>query len=233
MVKIPKINELLAYETGVHIGDGNLYSKKRTHKITYSGNLRDEKVYYENVLIPTIQELYDVIPSKYEIEHKNVILVVINSKKVAEFKMNCLDLPNGKKNQIKIPEIIKKNDRFLIKCLRGLGDTDFSLSFKKNKKGIHCEPRIELFSRSKLLILDVEWALKKFNFNPSVELDKKREGYIENRLRLYGNKNLQSWMKIIGFSNSFKILKYKVYKKFKQVPPKLSHAQLMKLLNSY
>ena len=46
-----KTEVLLAYETGVHIGDGNLYLKKdRMYRVTYSGNLRNEKEYYRNVL---------------------------------------------------------------------------------------------------------------------------------------------------------------------------------------
>lgn len=59
-------------------------------------------------------------------------------------------------------------------CLRGIGDTDFSLSFKKNKKGLYTEPRLELYSKSKLLISDIQRALLKLSFTCTVEKKNKK-----------------------------------------------------------
>lgn len=57
-----KTEVLLAYETGVHIGDGNLYLKKdRMYRVTYSGNLRNEKEYYRNVLRKILYTVYGVL----------------------------------------------------------------------------------------------------------------------------------------------------------------------------
>lgn len=42
-----EINPEVAYETGVHIGDGNMYSYyNRVYRITYCGNLVNEKEFY-------------------------------------------------------------------------------------------------------------------------------------------------------------------------------------------
>ena len=131
-----EITKKLAYETGVHIGDGNLYSKNRTHKITYSGNLLNEETYYLEILKPLVEEIYEIKPKIHRRTEQNTILLVLNSKDVADFKINTLNLPNGKKTHITIPEIIRKDPELLRECLKGIGDTDFSVSFKKNRRGI-------------------------------------------------------------------------------------------------
>ena len=227
-----EITKTLAYETGVHIGDGNLYSKKRTHKITFSGNLENEEVYYLDILKPIIQEIYQIEPSIIRNKKRNVILLVINSKKIAEFKIKELNLPNGKKTHIQIPNVIKENTNFLLECIKGIGDTDFSLSFKKNRKGIYNEPRIELFSNSTILVQELYESLLSLNFTASIELNVMRRGYKENRLRIYGKRNLQLWMQKIGFLNPYRLAKYNVWKKMNEVKPYQSYADLLNLLNS-
>lgn len=225
------ITKNLAYETGVHIGDGNLYSKGRTHKITYSGNLENEEIYYIEVLQPILEEVYQIKPAVIRNENKNVILLVLNSKQVAEFKINTLNLPNGKKTHILIPKIIKQNPELLIECIKGIGDTDFSLSFKKNRKGIYNEPRIELFSSSTELVNELNESLLSLNFTVTKE-QKIRRGFLENRLRIYGKRNLELWMQKISFLNPYRLAKYKVWKKFGEVLPYQSYADYLKLLNS-
>lgn len=183
-----KLSEKLAYETGVHIGDGNLYSKGRTHKITYSGNLRNEEDYYLTVLKPILERLYNVCPAVIRNKRRNVILLVVNSKRVAEFKTKILKMPNGPKTSINIPESIKQQPKLLKECIKGIGDTDFSVSFKKDRRGIYHEPRIELFSRSKELVEELWQTLSSMTFTVTKELMKRRRGFIENRLRIYGKK---------------------------------------------
>lgn len=226
------ITKKLAYEAGVHIGDGNLYSKKGTHKITYSGNLQNEELYYLNVLRPLIQEIYNINPVIIKDESNNSILLIINSKQIAEFKITKLKLPNGKKTHIQIPDVIQNDKKLLIECIKGIGDTDFSLSFKKNRKGIYNEPRIELFQRSTELTVQLHESLVSLNFTASIEKNVLRRGYKENRLRMYGKRNLELWMEKIGFLNPYRLVKYHVWKKYGQVMPYQSYNDLVKLLNS-
>jgi len=226
-----EITERLAYETGVHIGDGNLYSKNRTHKITYSGNLQNEEVFYLDYLKPMVEEIYKIQPKVIKKPNKNAILLVINSKKVADFKIEKLNLPNGKKTDITIPKEIKQDLTLAKECLKGIADTDFSLSFKKNRKGIYNEPRIELFSRSTLLVNEIYDILLSLKFTANKE-NVERRGFIENRLRLYGKENIKRWMEEIGFLNPYRLLKLEVWKKTGEVLPKQSYYDYLNLLNS-
>ena len=59
--------ELLAYETGVHLGDGRMGEKRyacenwRINRyIQYTGDLVNEKYYYEYVLQPLLVKLYNI-----------------------------------------------------------------------------------------------------------------------------------------------------------------------------
>src|SRR3989344_7361365 len=139
---------LLAYETGIHLGDGNLYETKRMQRVTYSGNLENEKEFYKKSLFDILRKLFSVTPLYYERKTDNSVLLVINSKKIVEFKKG-IGLAAGNKTNIKIPEFIKKDGKLLKQCLSGIGDTDFSVSFKKNRKGAYVEPRMEMFCNSR------------------------------------------------------------------------------------
>jgi intein/homing endonuclease len=196
----------------VNIGDGNLYKTKRMHRVTYSGNLTNEREFYLSVLKGIVSKLYDIEPLCYERKSDNTVLLIINSKNIVNFKIK-IGLHTGNKKKIRIPKFIMKNDVLLKNCLKGLGDTDFSLSFKKNRKGIHTEPRLELFSQSKYLIKDVSDALKRFGFTFSTEHAKRRD-FDEFRIRIYGKRNLENWIKHIGFLNPRINMKIAFWKKF-------------------
>ena len=94
-------NQKHIFDVGVHIGDGNMHSQGRTHKITYSGNLNNEKEFYLEVLKPLIKSVYNTEPKYYERKSDNSVLLVINSKKLIKFKNKVLGLPIGKKQKSK------------------------------------------------------------------------------------------------------------------------------------
>lgn len=128
-------------------------------------------------------------------------MLIVNSKKLVDFKRSVLKLPCGPKDTIEIPKQILENKNFLKMCMRGLGDTDFSLSFKKDKKGLNTEPRLELYTKSENLINNIKEILLQFDFTFAIE---KKEGYYTGfLLRMYGKKNLENWMNNFGFSNSW------------------------------
>src|SRR3989338_449481 len=137
-----EISPLLAYETGVHLGDGNLtYNKWDLYRTTYAGNSVEDYDFFVNLLPKIIERLYNKSPKIYFPKNEKTVLVVLNSKKVAEFKMQ-LGLPSGNKNQIKSfpKDLVEKFPEFL---LRGLADTDFTVNFRDlDKDGIKEHPRI-------------------------------------------------------------------------------------------
>ena len=220
----------LAYETGVHIGDGNLFRlENRMYRITYSGSLINERSYYRIVLMPIIVRLYGVQPRYYERRHDNTVLLVVNSKWVFEFKKNVLGLPEGKKTGIRIPDIMWSNSALLLACLQGIGDTDFCLSFKKDRRGRYKEPRLELFSNSPLLVDDISCILQMLGISFALE-ESERRRFHEYRLRIYGVKNLKIWLKKVGFRNPYKLAKLYVWHKLGHVPPRLSYQDYIALL---
>jgi hypothetical protein len=224
-----KITPLVAYDVGVHIGDGNMYSNNRTFRITYSGNLTNEKEYYKNFLLNVIKKAYkhyDVNPIYIERFEDNTVLIVVNSKELVEFKQKVFNLPCGPKDEIEIPKQILKDLNLLKWCMRGIGDTDVSLSFKKNKKGINTEPRLELYTKSEKLINNLKQVLTRFKFTFSIE--EKVGNYCGFMLRLYGKKNLENWLKTFGFSNPWIKLKIKIWKKLGYFPINKTYPELIR-----
>ncbi len=208
-----------------------MYSKNRTHRITYSGNLTNEKEYYKNFLFKVIKKAYNVNPIYIERPKDNTVLILVNSKDLVELKNKAFNLPCGPKDQIEIPKQILETSKFLKWCMRGIGDTDFSLSFKKNKKGINKEPRLELYTKSPKLIEDMKNILQKFGFTFSVE--NKTGKYSGFLLRIYGNKNLEKWLNLFGFSNSWINIKLKIWKELGYYPVNKNYSDIKSQLGSF
>ncbi len=134
-IKIPNnMTKDLAYETGVHIGDGGMHiwkHKNKKHKsyfYTISGDLTNEKEYHKEYIKNLMKKLYNINISVLERQNKNNIDSRIKSKAIIEFKNKILKLPIGKKSNIEIPKEILKNKEFVKKCVAGIIDTDFSVT---------------------------------------------------------------------------------------------------------
>ncbi len=223
-----KLNPEIAYETGLHIGDGNMYSRGNMNRITYCGNLRNEADFYR-FLRKFLKNLYGIDPIYIERFADNTVILIVNSKSLLEFKRNVLNIPAGPKDHIGIPEKIRKNERFAKSFMCGLADTDFSLSFKKDRKGLHREPRLEWYTKSKTLSMHVQKILRSNGFSFSVEkIDGKYHGYF---LRMYGHKNLDLWLNKFGFKNYWILKKIQVWRKLGFYPIRSSFDDLNKILN--
>ncbi len=224
-----QLTNWVAYEIGVHVGDGNMYSYDRTHRITYSGNLANEKNFYKEFLAKLIEKIYRVKPHYHERKEDNTVLLMVDKKELLQLKNKILGLPIGTKDKIEIPIKIRNNKKLIKWFMRGLGDTDFSLSFKKNRKGIHTEPRLELYTKSKKLFEQTKLILREFGFTfGEDEFKGKYKGFM---IRIYGKRNLQLWLDNFGFSNPWILLKIKVWKKLGYFPIKKSFNELSKFVN--
>lgn len=224
-----KEEELLAYETGLHLGDGSLQldKKNKVYRVIYSGHSIDDRNFYE-ILVPKIlKRLYKKEPCVYFRKNENTIVVHLNSKKTLERKIN-LGLPVGNKLKLKeIPSWIKGN--LVNHFIRGLADADFTVSFKKNRKGVHNEPRIEFFTNNKILHKFTLKKLKQLGFRVSSEEAYQRE-FRDYRIRMYGKEMLNKWMKEIGFFNRKHLSKIILFEKFGYCPPHLTTKERMRLL---
>lgn len=222
-VLIPK----LAYETGVHIGDGSLPLHKcrpNIYRICYSGSSLNELPFFNKVLKPIIKELYNKNVRVIK-KRKNECRIEFGSKAIFTFKNKVLGLPISHKDNVSIPSIILQDKKLTLNCLKGIADTDFSLAFLKKYKEVHYYPKIKGDSKSKLLIKQIEEITKKIlHIRPVVRYDvenyDKRTGKITkiNTIELNGKECLKIWMKKVGFSNMEHITKFLVWNRLGYVP---------------
>ncbi len=133
-IKIPEeMTEKLAEETGIHIGDGNLYVNTnkegfKSYNYNISGDLTDEYLYHTEHIAKIMKYLYNIEGWFLERVNKNSIESRYKSKAIVEFKNKILNLPVGPKKNIEIPKDILSNNEYMKKCIVGIIDTDFSIT---------------------------------------------------------------------------------------------------------
>ncbi|MFH0713263.1 MAG: LAGLIDADG family homing endonuclease [Candidatus Micrarchaeota archaeon] len=123
---------------GVLMGDGCIVRFKKPNnryyfRIFISGNATRDLEYLTQFINPILKR-FGVHAYFYKDKHTNTINAVINNKKFAEL-LTSLDFPVGKKGQIEIPKWIMKlplEKRFNV--IRGLFDTDGSMSARKSEQ---------------------------------------------------------------------------------------------------
>lgn len=208
-----EITEELAELCGIIAGDGHIthYKKNGDYRIEISGDKKE--IEYHKYIQGLFQEVFKKY-SKIRTRENN-ISTYLNSKEIIEFFID-LGLPAGKKaKKVRIPEVILKENNLSFAFLRGLADTDFSVCFKKGGRLRNSYPRITVDLASKQLILDVKMILDRLNIN----------FYYYERLRtnnlgqfyfycldINGKKNLEIWMKNIGFRNKKHLDKIEFWK---------------------
>jgi len=185
------------------LGDGCIFSNKMG--ICISGNSLLDKNYIEDYICPLIQRLFQIKPKIYYSNQSNSIRCVVYSKKLSEILIKQ-GFPKGKKNlaNLRIPSKFFKDVGILESCIRGLVDTDGSISAHPNVK-----IALNISSCSKSLINSFLEAFKKINLNAG--------GYSKG-INLYGKIKLEEYFKKVGSSNLRNILKYKTFKEKKYVP---------------
>lgn len=127
--KSVKIAELI----GIILGDGMLAinwrdrEKKNSYRFEICLNKIKEKDYVEYVK-ELLRDIFQIEPNIYIDKRNNGISLRLNKKSIVEALINLgLKTGNKKLNQVSVPAWIKKNNKFVIACLRGLLDTDGSI----------------------------------------------------------------------------------------------------------
>ncbi len=210
-LKFPKkLTPELAEEIGIHLGDGFFSNKKYEYRL--KGN-KDEKKYYDNFVKPLYKKLFnlDVNIKEYETTYG----FELYSKGLWNFKSEILSLKSGPKNNIKVPQIVKVNDvRILSSFVRGLFDTDGSVSFISQYGFSRYYPRITIGLKSKELIIGAAEILTMLGLSPRVSRDGENIWVIS----LNGYERLAKYSKLVGWSNPKHSEKVK---KWKEQYPKL------------
>ena len=189
-IKKPKFDERLAELVGAYLGDGTLtqYFMRITEDkryclphLEYLGNLAEETF----CIKPTIR-----IPSK-----RNIAFLEIRSKQFCGYFRENLGLSFGDKirNKSKIPEQILKRENLANACLRGLMDTDGSLSKRGNQMCLE-------FTSFNPVLLEQVWQIGKrcglFTHRNKEQVGTNSWG----KIKLYFN--------IVGSSNRIHIIRF-------------------------
>lgn len=239
-LKIPNLlDESLAEDIGIQIGDGWIsnYDQVKRSIVGCCGNRIEDRIYFERFVIPLKRGLFNLSLNLKENRLAGTCYIKFGSKGIVNFYTKTIGLNPGKKSNIPIPKIILESPREVqLACIRGIADTDFSLSFKRDFKGVHRDPYIKLVSASSILVEQVKEILdaNKLNNTAIFNFKKRIRGrdkvYTQSYIAVHGKKNLEKWISLIGFHNPVQITRYLVWKEFGFCPPKTNLEQRIKVL---
>lgn len=184
---IPQLDEPnLAYESGVHLGDGSLDK----YRYLISGDKTKETIYYEGVLAPLVEELYSIKPTiSFE---NNSVYLRIYSRELVLFKNQELGFPIGRKTGLRIPEFMASNPISTCNIISGLYDTDGSVKIRHDRSGDY--PRISLAQKHQGLVADVKEALASYGITSTFY---RNDYYDPRRLKV----ETRWFLDINGFDN--------------------------------
>tara|TARA_Y100000310_G_scaffold345426_1_gene464827 strand:- start:6636 stop:7586 length:951 start_codon:yes stop_codon:yes gene_type:complete len=203
-VTIPDINsEDFAEFYGVMLGDGCVFSNLRGFSIT--GDKTLEKKYFEGYLTDLVKRLFGHKPKIYHDKGTRTLRLVFYSKDACEFLVKS-GFPKGLKSagNMSFPKFIVRNKKNLSLCLRGLIDTDGSLSSHPHSKVmIH------------LSITNPDLMKSAFEGFRTLGI---KAGAFSKGLMIYTPAKIKKIVEEIGFSNPKNLLKYETFLKKGKVP---------------
>ncbi len=198
-IKEPKESEDLSEFTGIMLGDGGITQ----YQVTISFHSIDGKKYSEFVT-DLIKRLFDIPVGVHCNKNDLSLDLVVSRSELVRFCAEKLGIKQGNKikQQIDIPDWIKRNKKYAIACLRGLIDTDgcvFTHSYKVKGK-IYSYKKISFTSYSDPLRQSVFNILKSNGFNPRFAQRKD--------VRLDSIKDVQRYFQLVGSHNSRYLKRY-------------------------
>jgi hypothetical protein len=157
-IKTPQMSEALAEFIGIHLGDGTMTK----HIIKISGDYRYDIPYFEYIS-NLVKKLFGIEVQIFKDPRPiNTGLLLIRSKEVCSFLNKEYNIPFGNKilNNAKIPSEIMEDKELSLACLRGLMDTDGTVSRRGTKGKQFC---IEFRAHNKILLSQVNEITQKNN----------------------------------------------------------------------
>lgn len=193
-VRLPSLNEKLSEFIGIHLGDGTL--TKYFLKITQDSRYDLPYVLYIEALI---RDLFDISPTVRKERDGNLIYIQLFSKTLCEYLHSKWELPYGDKIKGKaaVPQEIVENTDLAVAYLRGLMDTDGSISKDGNSVSIRFS------SHNKILVDQAEnigKSLEIFTFRNPYETGTKSWSKVVEYFRIVGSSNFRH---IVRFHQKF------------------------------
>lgn len=206
----PKLNPELAEVFGIILGDGHLSEyaqgkKVRVYCVRIAGNSLSDKDYIKEYIPKLFSRVFREKGAIIQSKKSNCAYYTLYGKEMVEFlKKNGLKTGNKVKNNIGIPDWIKKDKDLLRRCIRGLIDTDGCIYYisKKTNRNI----RITFTNHAYRLLNDCREGLLKLGFSPSKII----RGY---DICLSKKKDIEKYIKEVGFSNSKNLKRAKFFRK--------------------
>lgn len=195
----PEESETLAEFVGIVLGDGGITERQ----VTITLHHEDDKEYGDFVQ-KMIMELFGVQPSIYHSTKYSVNNYVVSRSKLVEFCVQKLGLHIGHKirQQVDMPEWIKKNKAFQRACVRGLVDTDGSVFTHRYKVGgkQYSYKKIDYTSLSRPLLKSAYEVLKRNGIHARPHRGKS--------LRIDSIEDMKKYFQIIGTHNPKHLKRY-------------------------
>jgi len=194
-IRYPQLDEKLAEFIGIYLGDGTITK----YFIKISGDNRYDKPYF-NYIADLVYELFGLKSKivKDRREGINTVYLIISSKSLCEFLRDNYWIKYGHKikNKTCVPSEILKDDKLSVACLRGLIDTDGSVS-RRGKNG--CQFCLNFTAHNPLL------------FEQANKIGKKLGIFTYSTGNHVGTnkwENILKYFKIVGSSNLRHIVRF-------------------------
>lgn len=231
----------LAEICGIHAGDGYMRCRDgKRFELDISGNV-DEKDYYDTHVIPLFERTFRIKIKAQFFQPRNTYGFRLGNRQICEF-IHSLGFPYGKKTlTVEVPMQIlqSKNLEIIYRFIRGVFDTDGTISFKKRGgsgyqeylKKRHTYPSLKLLVCSKNLRDGVGILLMQTGFQFSFSHQTKKNLWNDSYgISLEGDQNLLLWMHNIGFKNPVKVNRYLIWRMYGFNPPLLTFEQQKAIL---
>ncbi|MFH0714377.1 MAG: LAGLIDADG family homing endonuclease [Candidatus Diapherotrites archaeon] len=208
---------------GLHFGDGSLTRRpgKNTLRFQLRGDAKTDRAHYEQFIIPLCNELigFPLLGRPLSTIHDkklNSFGIALETDKIERF-FTELGVPIGIKEELPIPNWILENENYSKAFVRGLFDTDGTISFKRNNTCPGRIPRvsyINIVSVSKTLIQDVSEILAKARVKHYVRKYSSKVGDKDSfKIEIY-RPHTNEFMKKIGSHNPKHLSKFEIYCRF-------------------
>lgn len=212
-IKYPGFDEKLAEFIGAYLGDGTLTK----YFVKISGDCRYDFLYYE-YLSKLVFELFGIRTVIRKESDRNTNGLIVQSKNVCTFLHDRFGLEYGHKirNKTVIPEQILESRKLTIACLRGLIDTDGSVSRRGRGGSQFC---IQFTAHNKFLlsqVIEIGKKLGLFTFVDKTGTGTNKWDNIVKYFRLVGSSNMKHIVRFHLRSKGNTIYRSELPKYFRQ-----------------